>query len=202
MNSNIANDLDQILTVLAQHFGPKPVPPEYQFVRILLGIVGIAVMFWAMNRLRTNTSKDPDQEAADTTYWKMIRARYEAAIDDIDEKYSAVIARDPTQQPRLSRTSRKASPHDSGWLYLIKGRDAYKIGIAINPEARLSKLQTSTHDKLELVHKTKVDDMREVELSLHQKYASKRIRGEWFKLSDEDVKSICALTSESAEVAL
>lgn len=77
----------------------------------------------------------------------------------------------------------------STYVYLIKNhRNGFvKIGRSVNPSTREKTLQ-SEEPELEMIfhHKGLESD----ELFLHQKFNEKRLRGEWFKLDDEDVKFI------------
>jgi hypothetical protein len=70
--------------------------------------------------------------------------------------------------------------------------NAYKIGISNKPKYREKTLQ-SEKPTIELIcHKDfPVRKIAEgIEKGLHKAYADKKIRGEWFRLSEEDVKHI------------
>lgn len=197
MNSQIANDLDQILTVLSKHFPSHPLPinPALRWPLVILGMALFMYVLWMLHK-SSKTTRSIEYEEANAAYWRMVKAQYDAAIDNIDAQYDAVVNGPP---PTLTRTiplvDKRKTKHGAGWVYLIKGDGAYKIGIARDPVARMADLQTSTHVKLELVHKIQVPDMRAKEYELHLKYADKRAHGEWFKLTPEDVADICALQS-------
>lgn len=70
-------------------------------------------------------------------------------------------------------------------------RNGYiKIGFSVNPKAREKTLQ-SEEPEIELLEKwpaSMVDEM-----VLHQRYAAKRIRGEWFKIDAGDIAIIESL---------
>lgn len=69
-------------------------------------------------------------------------------------------------------------------VYLIRGNNGkYKIGIAKNPEKRLSQLQTGNSDDLKLIETYKSDNARKIETILHNHYMCEKERGEWFNLS-------------------
>lgn len=82
------------------------------------------------------------------------------------------------------------------YLYLIKCRDIYKIGIAADVKARLASLQTGNPYPIEVCAYYQFQDPSPVEKSLHQKFYDKRKQGEWFALGGADLKAlddICAL---------
>lgn len=82
-----------------------------------------------------------------------------------------------------SKTARK------GFVYLVRNnRNGYvKIGFSVSPKAREATLQSEEPD-LEMIA-TWPGTMRE-EADLHLRYSHLRIRGEWFKLSPQDVSEI------------
>lgn len=66
----------------------------------------------------------------------------------------------------------------------------YKIGITNNVQDRLQHLQTANSAKLELLNSVKTSDPPLLEKELHTKFAVKRLEGEWFKLTNNDVEYI------------
>lgn len=81
-----------------------------------------------------------------------------------------------------------------GYVYLIKSYDDfYKIGQARDPHIRLSGLQLPYKPKL--IHTIFVSDMDWAEQQLHDRFAMKRVDGEWFNLSSADVSYIRSLRS-------
>jgi hypothetical protein len=80
----------------------------------------------------------------------------------------------------------------AGFVYLIREGERYKIGKSIDPASRL--LQVSPGGVL--VHVIASTRPREVEATLHRRFARQRVpaRGpEWFLLSAEDLATICLL---------
>jgi len=80
-----------------------------------------------------------------------------------------------------------------GYVYFIRkgDQDIFKIGMTRNePEVRLSQIQTSTSDKLNLYGAIHSKYPRKLELELHKKYDKYRLSGEWFNLSEKDVKTL------------
>lgn len=94
-----------------------------------------------------------------------------------------------------SRETVVATRNQSGCVYLLKSNGLYKIGITQNLEARIASLQTGSPDTIEVIHTIKTSNMTMLENELHNKFESKRVRGEWFKLNDWDVEYIKGLVS-------
>jgi hypothetical protein len=66
-----------------------------------------------------------------------------------------------------------------------------KVGYSKDPKLRESTLQSEKPD-IEMIFNIACD--KSMERKLHKQYASKRVRGEWFRLSEIDIEIIkCAL---------
>jgi hypothetical protein len=77
----------------------------------------------------------------------------------------------------------------SGIVYLIgEEHGAVKIGKTISIIRRFRSFDTLIPYRLNLILSIEVDDMHSLELELHQKFAAKRIKGEWFNLSLADIE--------------
>ncbi len=73
----------------------------------------------------------------------------------------------------------------------------YKIGISNEPEYRERTLQ-SEKPSIELITSKKFPNRilaGSFEKALHETYDSKRLRGEWFELSEQDVEHIKQILS-------
>ncbi len=83
------------------------------------------------------------------------------------------------------------------YVYLIKDHITgyIKIGYSKNPMAREGTLQAEK-PTLEIIHL--LDGDLKFEKSLHQKYKEKRLRGEWFNLTTEDIG--CILTEHCDKI--
>jgi len=89
---------------------------------------------------------------------------------------------------------RKVRTPRPGFVYLIKADNGvYKIGVATNVKNRLDRLDIVLPYALETIHTIQTDDMYSLELKLHRKFKSKRIKGEWFNLQLRDVEYIKGL---------
>jgi hypothetical protein len=76
------------------------------------------------------------------------------------------------------------------YLYLIKCQQYYKIGVANDVQSRLAQLSTGNPFELEPLTVSGFDNASAVETVLHQRFAAKRQRGEWFSLNSDDVATI------------
>ena len=80
-----------------------------------------------------------------------------------------------------------------GIVYLLKTEDddqfIYKIGITKHTaKKRIKSLQTGNGKDIIVVESFKSEFNNKIEAALHRRYISKRVRGEWFYLTSEDVK--------------
>tara|TARA_B100000945_G_scaffold98652_1_gene77265 strand:+ start:236 stop:778 length:543 start_codon:yes stop_codon:yes gene_type:complete len=80
----------------------------------------------------------------------------------------------------------------SGWLYLIRNRDLYKIGITKNFDNRMRKLKPDN-----IVAKLYTSDFLRLERELHNRYKKFRIpQTEYFRLKDYHLKEIKQIISQ------
>lgn len=75
-----------------------------------------------------------------------------------------------------------------GYVYLLQSpTKAYKIGRTSNPKSRAKTFGVQLPFEVEFICLIQADDMRQLETELHQRFSDKRINGEWFALSPDDV---------------
>ena len=73
------------------------------------------------------------------------------------------------------------------FVYLLKTSiGAWKIGASKSPKERIMDFKNLPF-LIELEHEIESADARKIERALHYHFRGKRIRGEWFGLSDDDV---------------
>lgn len=79
-----------------------------------------------------------------------------------------------------------------GYIYLINrvGSDEYKIGMSVDLARRLAELQVSNGGELAITHFVATNWPDELEETMHSHFRSQRLRGEWFRLSENDVHCI------------
>ena len=89
---------------------------------------------------------------------------------------------------------KKEKNNSSCWVYLMHDtiNNAFKIGISNNPCYRERTLQSEKPfiEKLSAREYPSRTIARSIESSLHKVYEAKHLRGEWFKLGNDDVEEI------------
>ena len=82
----------------------------------------------------------------------------------------------------------------AGFIYLARSADGkYKIGHSRDVRKRMQSLQTGVHKKLQLVAKVKTSNCSALERICHRRFAAKRLRGEWFNLTENDIQWVKGL---------
>jgi hypothetical protein len=89
------------------------------------------------------------------------------------------------------RTRTKA--RTGGYVYLLKSDHGYKIGRSIDVKSRTKLFGIKLPFDIEVLHYGYFEDYIEAERMLHQKYAGKRLNGEWFDLCGRDIEDIKVL---------
>jgi len=79
----------------------------------------------------------------------------------------------------------------AGWIYMIGYDSFWKIGRTCkDPILRLGELQNGNPNELVLAASKIVDDCLVTELFAHRKLSDRQIRGEWFRGTEDEIKSI------------
>ena len=78
----------------------------------------------------------------------------------------------------------------SGYVYLVKSGKLYKIGFSENHWRRKGELHKQTSEGITEIHTiAAIDDAPGIERYWHERFKEKRLHGEWFNLSAEDVSA-------------
>lgn len=140
--------------------------------------------------------KDKETERAyQREYKRKARAegRYNYPVEPTEAR--KVYRREYQRQARAAgkyNYPRKRNIH-AGYIYVILEEETgrHKIGVVLrNMAARLAAMQSDNSSPLRLIGTGYVDDVYGREKDFHTAYASKRVRGEWFQLTPEDVAAI------------
>jgi hypothetical protein len=90
-----------------------------------------------------------------------------------------------------------------GKVYLIKTeeQDYYKIGMTKKSvNERIEQLQVGSAEPLEFVCEFETRHFKRVEKRLHMLFSSKRMEGEWFALTEEDVMNFTEYCQQSHDI--
>lgn len=77
----------------------------------------------------------------------------------------------------------------AGYVYLLRAGSHFKIGRSVSFERRSKELAIQLPVRAETVHVISTDDAVGIEAYWHRRFGSKRMNGEWFALSAQDVKA-------------
>jgi hypothetical protein len=115
----------------------------------------------------------------------------EAVAEMNDRAYNDWAAR---EQLRPDATAKPSPRMASGFVYLVRSdRGYYKIGKTKNPKSRQKTFGLQLPFEIEFVHLIESNAYHWAEEQLHRRFAAKRVQGEWFALSDDDVVRIKSL---------
>lgn len=92
--------------------------------------------------------------------------------------------------PQYIPTDRLAGLPEGGYVYLVRDLDVtgyYKIGRTTRPSQRITHFDVKLPFNIGVVCLIPSDACADLEAQLHRKYRHRRINGEWFNLSDDDV---------------
>jgi hypothetical protein len=93
--------------------------------------------------------------------------------------------------PKAEVTADDSSKQVSGigHVYLLKHDKVYKIGWSIDAARRYKEIRIQMPHKTEEVHVIETDDPPGIEAYWHNRFRDKRLEGEWFALTADDVKA-------------
>lgn len=77
----------------------------------------------------------------------------------------------------------------TGSVYLMRSGVHYKIGRSNHVGRRSYEIAIRLPEKLEVIHEIGTDDPEGIERYWHERFAAKRTNGEWFALSEDDVRA-------------
>lgn len=98
----------------------------------------------------------------------------------------AALARSYTPRAPASK-SEDSETSAIGYVYMHRHGSDYKIGYTNSLNKRGRQIQIELPQEIELLHSILTDDPAGVEAYWHKRFAAKRTRGEWFKLTKADV---------------
>ena len=156
------------------------------------------------------TTEQTSQPEKKQINWEAIQAHYSAGIRslmDIAKEYgvsdAGILKRAKKEDWTRDLSARKASRAvvitqdelaTTGFVYVVfvdTGVERlFKVGMSKNFQGRIDQHQTSLPFELHVAICYFVGNMRQEERCLHSLLESKRVRGEWFNLNDQDLEAI------------
>lgn len=114
------------------------------------------------------------------------------------ERQQAEIEKRLKRLQEVEKVARERRPRSTaGYVYLIQSPTTYwKIGRTSDPNDRIKTFNVKLPFEVNYKHLIKTSDMYTLESNLHIKYASKRVEGEWFALTEDDVIEICNMKGD------
>jgi len=82
----------------------------------------------------------------------------------------------------------ESSKIQEGYVYLMQFGSEYKIGTSNNVERRFRELRTQMPYEGRIIHTIATGDPEGIEAYWHQYFSEKRLKGEWFQLSSNDIR--------------
>lgn len=113
-----------------------------------------------------------------------------AAIYHFAEAGKVVADEDSITITNFTKYQQQRTPYSPGFVYVIYSSASalFKIGISKNVKNRMAQLRYKHKEPgMSLVFTYETNCMRWIEHRLHERFADKRVRGEWFDLDDADL---------------
>jgi len=123
-----------------------------------------------------------------------------------DGNYYRITAWERAQED-MPRTVAKYHKPLASYVYLFRDRDnLYKIGHSVDPQQRAKDISQPNFPidvictiKTDVICTIKTDDASALEHDLHEHFVEKRVKGEWFSLTQDDIDTIISIYPSDPE---
>jgi hypothetical protein len=144
--------------------------------------------------LRLKARQDPDFPSHNTFRRFGTKAALAAKLRDFAEVQNLPeVVRVAGEVAMNGPSASGATPDEpqaaDGFVYLFKAGRHYKLGRTNAVGRRERELAIQLPQKLTLVHTIRTDDPAGIERYWHNRFAERRLNGEWFRLTPADVSS-------------
>lgn len=102
----------------------------------------------------------------------------------------------------MPKTDRYLTGSDPGEVFVVEVEGFYKIGYSHSLITRLREIRTWIPFDLLLVARIPCPEPKDLKRELCEKFEDSRIRDEWFRLSEKDVKFIQSLSESGASLPI
>jgi hypothetical protein len=86
------------------------------------------------------------------------------------------------------KSNKKRNPHSNIYILAIPELKYYKIGVSKNPHRRVTDIQSCIPFKSEMIYNEYFINAYDVEEEIHKTLQEMHVKGEWFKLTDEQIE--------------
>lgn len=127
----------------------------------------------------------------DRRLFHLIEAVFPRAFEMIEEARERDERELEKQEESRNTPTESSNPdEEEGYVYLIEAGGYYKIGLSRNPESRADQIDSVLPFEGELLHTIQTGNMLSAENELHERYAHRKVRNEWFDLEQREVEEI------------
>lgn len=92
-----------------------------------------------------------------------------------------------------SRASNPYSTSGRGFIYIVQFGNLCKIGLSVGPQDRLDAIQREQRQSFDFAYVFPTDDRKRAERILHFFFRANHVKGEWFNLTEDQVKDFCTI---------
>lgn len=145
-------------------------------------------------------ARETDEYLSETVAWYRIALEQPfTKVNDAVLAFGAACEQEIQRREQKELESRAKAAQQvvkrQGFIYLLRSSTGlYKIGKTKNPADRIRTFEVKLPFEVEFSCVIPTGDMRGLEISLHKRFAEKRVNGEWFDLLPADIEYIKGLS--------